>query len=115
VITGLKVNFGNVLCVDDGSNDDSARLAETAGARVLRHPFNLGQGAALQTGFDYVSSQPLATHVLTFDADGQHRVQDAVEMVELAQRKRISVIYGSRFLDKRTRTGFKKSIFCFSK
>ena len=110
VITGLKVNFGNVLCVDDGSNDDSARLAETAGARVLRHPFNLGQGAALQTGFDYVSSQPLATHVLTFDADGQHRVQDAVEMVELAQRKRISVIYGSRFLDKRTRTGFKKRI-----
>ena len=62
VITGLKVNFGNVLCVDDGSSDDSARLAETAGARVLRHPLNLGQGAALQTGFDYVSSQPAWRH-----------------------------------------------------
>ena len=110
VVKQLRSEFSHVVCVDDGSSDNSAALAEKAGARVLRHPLNLGQGAALQTGFDFVSSRHGASHIVTFDADGQHRVKDAVEMVELAQRKRISVIYGSRFLDKRTQPGIKKRV-----
>lgn len=110
VVQGIKTEFKNVVCVDDGSSDESAVLAKTAGATVLQHPMNLGQGAALQTGFDYVVSRPEATHVVTFDADGQHRVRDAVEMAQLALTKRISVIYGSRFLDKRTKPGLKKRI-----
>lgn len=108
VVEDLRGSFGNIMCVDDGSSDGSAAIARSAGATVLQHPMNLGQGAALQTGFDYVVSQTDATHVVTFDADGQHRVNDAVEMAELALRKRISVIYGSRFLDKRTKPGLKK-------
>ena len=71
---------------------------------------NLGQGAALQTGFDYVLSQPSATHAITFDADGQHLVADAIEMLELARRKRISIVFGSRFLDKKSQPGLKKKI-----
>lgn len=110
VIDGVRASFANVVCVDDGSSDDSASLARSAGATVLQHPMNLGQGAALQTGFDYVVSHTEATHVITFDADGQHRVTDAVEMAELALKKRISVIYGSRFLDKRTKPGLKKRV-----
>ena len=110
VIAGLRERFSHVLCVDDGSTDNSVALAQASGARVIRHPMNLGQGAALQTGFDYVSAQPGATHVITFDADGQHLVRDAVEMLELAQRKRISIIFGSRFLDKRTKPGKRKRI-----
>lgn len=110
VIHNLTDHFAHVVCVDDGSSDNSAELARQAGARVLQHPLNLGQGAALQTGFDYVSRQPGATHVITFDADGQHRVSDALEMLELAKRKRISVIFGSRFLDKRTKPGLKKRV-----
>ena len=110
VVKQLRLEFSHVVCVDDGSSDNSAALAEKAGARVLRHPLNLGQGAALQTGFDFVSSRHGASHIVTFDADGQHRIKDAVEMVELAQRKRISVIYGSRFLDKRTQPGIKKRV-----
>ena len=110
VVTSLTKHFVHVVCIDDGSVDNSAELAEKAGARVLRHPMNLGQGAALQTGFDYVARQPGATHVITFDADGQHLVSDAREMLELAQRKRISVVFGSRFLDKRTKPGVKKRI-----
>jgi len=110
VVHDIKTQFKNVVCVDDGSSDESAVLAKTAGAIVLQHPMNLGQGAALQTGFDYVVSRPEATHVVTFDADGQHRLRDAVEMAELALTKRISVIYGSRFLDKRTKPGLKKRI-----
>ena len=110
VIRGLCQEFVHVVCVDDGSVDNSVELAQAAGARVLRHPINLGQGAALQTGFDYVASKPDATHVITFDADGQHRVVDAREMLELARRKRLSIIFGSRFLDKRTKPGLKKRI-----
>lgn len=110
MIAGLTEHFENVVCIDDGSTDNGAEIARQAGARVLEHPLNLGQGAALQTGFDYVSSQPGATHVITFDADGQHLVSDALEMLELAKRKRISVVFGSRFLDKRTKPGLKKRI-----
>jgi glycosyltransferase involved in cell wall biosynthesis len=110
VITDVCASFVHVVCVDDGSSDNSAELAEQAGARVLRHPINLGQGAALQTGFDYVMTHDDATHVVTFDADGQHRVSDALEMVELGRDKRISAVFGSRFLDKRTKPGLKKRI-----
>jgi glycosyltransferase involved in cell wall biosynthesis len=110
VIAGLRKQFSHVLCIDDGSTDNSVALAQESGARVIRHPLNLGQGAALQTGFDYVSTQPQATHIITFDADGQHLVRDAMEMLDLAQRKRISIIFGSRFLDKRTNPGMRKRI-----
>jgi glycosyltransferase involved in cell wall biosynthesis len=110
VVEELCRSFVHVVCIDDGSTDDSARIAKEAGARVLQHPINLGQGAALQTGFDYVLAQENVTHAITFDADGQHRVSDALEMLELSRNKRISVIFGSRFLDKRTKPGFKKRI-----
>lgn len=110
VVEGLTKHFSNVVCIDDGSSDNSAELAQSAGARVVKHPLNLGQGAALQTGFDYVMSHPDATHVITFDADGQHLVADALEMLELAQRKRMSVVFGSRFLDKKSQPGLKKQI-----
>lgn len=110
VVSELTASFANVVCVDDGSTDKSAELAAAAGARVLRHPINLGQGAALQTGFDYVLTHPGATHAVTFDADGQHQVADALEMLELARTKRFSVVFGSRFLDKRTKPGIKKRV-----
>jgi len=110
VVRELTQSFAHVVCIDDGSSDGSANIAREAGARVLKHPLNLGQGAALQTGFEYVARQPGITHVITFDADGQHLVGDALEMLELAKRKRISVVFGSRFLDKRTKPGLKKRI-----
>jgi len=110
VIENLTEHFAHVVCIDDGSSDQSAELARQAGARVLQHPINLGQGAALQTGFDYVLSHPNATHAITFDADGQHLVFDALEMLDLAKRKRISVVFGSRFLDKKSKPGLKKQI-----
>lgn len=97
VLADLKGRFPNVVCVDDGSTDGSAALASAAGAVVLRHPVNLGQGAALQTGFEFVLRQPDASWVITFDADGQHLVADAVKMVREGAAAGVDVVLASRF------------------
>ncbi len=97
VVSDLRRHFAHVLCVDDGSRDDSAAIARAAGAIVVRHGVNLGQGAALQTGFDYLLRHSEARFCLTFDADGQHRVEDAVTMVEHARRTGLQVVLASRF------------------
>ncbi|MCW4457809.1 glycosyltransferase family 2 protein [Microbacterium sp. MPKO10] len=110
VIHDLHQEFTKIVCIDDGSSDGSGDVARRAGAKVLRHPVNLGQGASLQTGFEYVLTQPNARYVVTFDADGQHRVEDAVSMVALARSEDLAIVFGSRFLDKRTRPGVLKRI-----
>lgn len=102
VVRALRVPFRRVVCVDDGSGDRSGHEARRAGAVVVRHPLNLGQGAAIQTGLDYALADPSMKYVLTFDADGQHRVEDAVEMVARLRRGEADVVLGSRFLDRRT-------------
>jgi glycosyltransferase involved in cell wall biosynthesis len=102
VVDELRQQFALVVCVDDGSSDDSAQLARSAGATVLMHRVNLGQGGALQTGFDFVRSQTTATHAVTFDADGQHLVGDALAMVVEAQESGVNVVLGSRTLGSTT-------------
>lgn len=108
VVRGLLTEFSTVVCVDDGSTDNSAAIARGAGATVIRHPYNLGQGAALQTGIVYARSLATTEYVVTFDADGQHRVEDAVGMLALARQKNLAIVFGSRFLDRRTKPGFAK-------
>lgn len=95
--------FPNIVCVDDGSSDFSAREARSGGAVVVQHPINLGQGAALQTGIDFALARPDADFFVTFDSDGQHRVGDALAMVKRLDSEPLDVILGSRFLDGRTR------------
>lgn len=110
VIADLREQFSNIVCIDDGSSDQSAAVAEAAGARVIRHPHNLGQGAALQTGISYAREQAGAQYLVTFDADGQHRVVDAIAMVDLARADDVAIVFGSRFLDDRTKPGLLKKI-----
>lgn len=109
VITGLIPDFPNVVCIDDGSSDGSGEIANAAGAHLVSHPINLGQGAALQTGFEYALARG-AKFVVTFDADGQHRVVDALAMVDRARAEDLSIVFGSRFLDDRTKPGLLKKI-----
>ncbi|WP_194914760.1 glycosyltransferase family 2 protein [Catenulispora rubra] len=97
VVEETRKTFPNIVCVDDGSRDESAEQALAAGAHLVRHPVNLGQGAALQTGIRYALSQG-AEYVITFDADGQHRVEDALTMVRVAKSGEADVVLGSRFL-----------------
>lgn len=110
VIRELHSRFENVVCVDDGSTDGSGDVARRAGARVLAHPFNLGQGASLQTGLAYAREQRDAQYIVTFDADGQHRLVDAVEMVKEARDRELAILFGSRFLDDRTNPGWMKKV-----
>ena len=110
VVGELLPHFPHIVCVDDGSSDGSAVIAEAAGARVLRHPHNMGQGAALQTGLSYARTQLGCRYIVTFDADGQHRVADAVDMLARARRDNLGIVLGSRFLDDRTDPGVAKKV-----
>jgi polyprenyl-phospho-N-acetylgalactosaminyl synthase len=98
VVTELLSSFPVVVCVDDGSSDESAAIARAAGAVLVPHPTNLGQGGALETGIRFALSLNATDYVVTFDADGQHDVADAVAMLERARAHDIQVVLGSRFL-----------------
>ncbi|MDR1118635.1 MAG: glycosyltransferase family 2 protein [Bifidobacteriaceae bacterium] len=107
VLDQLTAVFPHVCVVDDASTDGSGRIAAgfaARGVRLVSHPVNLGQGAALQTGFEYALSDPLMRRVVTFDADGQHSAPDAVR---LARRLTdgFDVVLGSRFLPQRADNG----------
>ncbi|WP_115726936.1 glycosyltransferase family 2 protein [Actinomyces culturomici] len=112
VVSEVRRVFPNVVCVDDGSRDDSAEVAESAGALVVRHPINLGQGAALQTGFDFVMRSTGGRFVATFDADGQHSVDDVVAMRKKALAEDLAIVFGSRFLEGASRemSGFRRLV-----
>lgn len=110
VVEDLLTSFSHVVCIDDGSSDDSARVAESSGALVVRHPINLGQGAALQTGIDFALAHDSCDYIVTFDADGQHQRSDALGMLESARSEDVAIVFGSRFLDDRTQPGFLKHI-----
>jgi polyprenyl-phospho-N-acetylgalactosaminyl synthase len=97
VIEDLRETYSNVVVVDDGSSDVTADCALTAGAVVLRHPVNLGQGAALQTGITYALARGGA-FVATFDADGQHSSADIVALLRALTEHKAEVALGSRFI-----------------
>jgi glycosyltransferase involved in cell wall biosynthesis len=89
--------YRNVVVVDDGSADETARVAEGYPVWILRHPVNCGQGAALQTGIDFALAQG-AEVLVTFDADGQHSAAEIELLVEPVGSGAADVALGSRFL-----------------
>lgn len=100
VVREVVATYPNVVVVDDGSRDRTADEAHAAGATVLRHVINRGQGAALQTGLTYALQQG-ARFVVTFDADGQHSPADVAALLEPLARGEADVSLGSRFLEHR--------------
>ncbi|MDD2757756.1 MAG: glycosyltransferase family 2 protein [Patescibacteria group bacterium] len=96
-----------VIVVDDGSTDQTAATAGDAGAVVLRHLINRGQGAALETG-DRFALASGAEAVVHFDADGQFNPADIALARELMREKDLDVVLGSRFLDRRSQIPFLK-------
>lgn len=85
-----EASWHEILVVDDGSTDDTAARASAAGAHVLRHPYNKGNGAAVKTGVRQASGRA----VLIMDADGQHLASDAARLV--AQLDTFDLVVGAR-------------------
>lgn len=112
VIGSLTVAYplAKIVVVDDGSEDCTADVARQAGASVLMHIINRGQGAALATGTEYALAQG-ADIIVHFDADGQFEARDVAALVESIKNGQVEVVLGSRFLSRANYIPFSKKYF----
>lgn len=92
-----ELGYGNIIVVDDGSEDDTRMVAERYDAIVLTHLLNMGAGAATQTGIQYALKQG-AEVIVTLDGDHQHLPSDIALLVKTLREKEVDVVIGSRFL-----------------
>lgn len=97
VVQSVLPVIPHVVVVDDHSRDNTLANARAAGAHAIRHPINLGQGAALRTGMDYALSQG-ADVIVHFDADGQHSYAEIEHVVRPIIEGNADIVLGSRFL-----------------
>jgi len=102
VISRVRPFVDEIVVVDDCSSDATAQLAQTAGATVLKHPINRGQGAALQTGNDYALLKN-ADIIIHFDADNQFCAEEISDLILPITSGRAQVALGSRFLTKKSK------------
>ena len=97
VVTAVRSSLhADVLVVDDGSSDRTASVASAHGAHVLQHPFNLGVGAALRSGFRFAAERGYGA-VVQVDADGQHDASEAARLLSRLVDEELDLIIGSRF------------------
>jgi len=97
---------GDIVVIDDGSEDDTTALARAAGAGVLRHPCNLGIGAAVQTGFLYGLHNGY-DYVVRQDGDGQHDPAQIPRLLDELRQGNADIVVGSRFL---AREGYQSTL-----
>lgn len=111
VVRGLfQHGYNHIVVVDDGSTDGTGAVAGDAGAKVVRHELNRGQGAALQTGNQF-ALQSGAEIIVHFDADGQFNPADIAGAVRIMREQSLDAVLGSRFLDNRSNIpGVKRHI-----
>jgi glycosyltransferase involved in cell wall biosynthesis len=109
VIDGLKkAGYYNIIVIDDGSRDKTFLESKKRNVFALQHMINRGQGAALKTGIEFALKQG-ADVIVTFDSDGQHRVEDLPAMLGPVLRGEVDVTIGSRFI-KKTKMPLKRRI-----
>jgi glycosyltransferase involved in cell wall biosynthesis len=99
----------DILVVNDGSEDRTGPISSGEGAVVVSHPFNLGYGAALQTGFRFATKKGY-DYVFTIDADGQHIPSSAQGLLDAMRDQAADVVIGSRFIGGSYRVSVAKKI-----
>jgi glycosyltransferase involved in cell wall biosynthesis len=98
VIRSVKKYFNVVICVDDGSSDRSSEVILHSKATLVKHPINLGAGAATQTGIDFALQNKQIKYFVTIDADDQHNIEDALRMLKSLRDNKLDIVFGSRFI-----------------
>ncbi|MBI5970743.1 MAG: glycosyltransferase family 2 protein [Deltaproteobacteria bacterium] len=101
VIADVRKNVpeADIVVVNDGSGDSTGSIAQRLGAAVLHHPYNLGIGATMQTGYKYARLKGYGIAVQV-DADGQHPADQIRLLVKPLLEKKADIVVGSRFLDE---------------
>jgi glycosyltransferase involved in cell wall biosynthesis len=99
VVLKAKRYADTVIVVDDGSTDETALIASIAGAHVISHPNNCGKAAALNTGFRYARELNLEV-LITLDGDGQHTVDEMMQVAAPILNRQADLVIGSRYLDQ---------------
>jgi len=108
IITKLQKITKSIIVCDDGSTDLTAEISKNLGAEVVKHEKNMGYGVAINTIFE--KARQIDTDILvTFDADGQHRIEDVNRVLEPIKKNESDIVIGSRFLDiKNEVPGYRK-------
>ena len=107
IVEAIRRDLGiDVAVVDDGSTDRTAEKAAAAGAAVISHPFNLGVGAAIRTGFRFAVANGYDV-VIQVDADGQHDTGSANRVLEPVLAGRADIVIGSRFAEGYSTSGVR--------
>ena len=101
IITKLKKITNSIIVCDDGSSDMTSEISKNLGAEVISHKKNMGYGAAINSIFQK-SKEMKSDLLVTFDADGQHRVEDIEKVVEPIKNNDADLVIGSRFLDEKS-------------
>lgn len=91
----------DILVIDDGSLDRTAQVAGAYSVAVVSHPYNLGYGAALQTGYKFATAKGYS-YLMQFDGDGQHNPHDLLSLMREMETGDVDIVMGSRYLEGAT-------------
>lgn len=110
IVQSLVKEKYSIIIVDDGSTDNSFKLVVDLPVITLKHSTNFGQGAALQTGFEFAKKNPNLEIFVTFDADGQHQIKDIENLILPIKENQADIVFGSRFQNDKTKIPFLKRL-----
>ena len=110
IVQSLVAEKFTTVIVDDGSSDNSLQSISDLSVKILKHSTNFGQGAALQTGFEFAKKNPNLEIFVTFDADGQHQTKDIKNIIAPIKENKVDIVFGTRFQDDKTQMPLLKRI-----